>query len=63
LESTTVVDTLTTLTDRLGRSLSDIRQTPLDHIPTDDVAVVVRHVVNRDTETPATDVAAFNSSI
>lgn len=58
-----MVDTLTTHADRLGRSLSDIRQTPLDHIPADDVAVVVRHLIPTDPDAPSTDVAAFNSSI
>lgn len=54
---------MTTHADRLGRSLSDIRQTPLDHIPADDVAVVVRHLIPTDPDAPSTDVAAFNSSI
>jgi FXSXX-COOH protein len=47
----------------LARSLSEIRQTPLDHIPADDVAEVVRQVVKREPDSPTLDVAAFNSSI
>jgi hypothetical protein len=47
--------------DRLGASLEAIYRTPLDNLSIDDIADVVRRVVEEDSE--EVGVAAFNSSI
>ena len=59
-----IVKTTSESIDRLVPSLEAIASTPLDRIPADDVAAVVRHVTRRESDRPTTvDVAMFGSAI
>jgi len=59
-----IVNTTSVSSERIVPSLDAAASTPLDRIPADDVAAVVRRVTKRDSDRPTTvDVAMFGSAI
>jgi hypothetical protein len=50
------------MTETLVGSLAHIRQAQLQNIPAEQVAKVVRRIVDNEALVPALDVAAFNSA-
>jgi len=57
------VDAAAVRTNSLAASLSTIRDARLDKLSAQQVAKVVRRIVDNESVTPKLDVAAFNSAI